>query len=472
MRNLFLIVLIVGCCTQTVWAQLKFNIHFRPDTTVAQPSHLQLALWRYEKGRMVAVDTVAVTTTYPYKTTVSVPTQFNPGLYILSFDGGHRLELILTKGEQFTVSGSLAELKDGVGRIDYSFENEAYYQFMALSAKADAQAARLQQVHFAISTIEPRYYERQMELEEQAFQLQKQFNKQLDSLQLLYSDTYVADKLVPVASFPAPSVEQKKHYQTNTAFLFTHYFNTLSFDDEALPDNHIFHNRIRYYLQSVAPEGDEHQQQAIDHLLKLAELNTVNYEHMIETLIGYYYNQRRDELVLYVYERYTESNCTEGAMPGVEDIVTGLSINRPGDQVRELTMPDTSGTNISLLKTARAHKATILLFWSSHCSVCMGEFPFLTQLQEKYSNSRLAIYAVNLDVDRNDWINVIRQAGIDWIHVNEFKPWKESQVEQNYKIRQTPTLYLINEEGIILSKGLFGSALETSLSTYFNQLKE
>jgi len=456
-------VLILGPGAQTVRAQLGFTVQYRPETDNNDVPDRKLIVLRYGNGMLTPVDTVPLPMSPPFSSDVSISEKFGPGLFVLSMEGGSSFELILNKGKQPVVSGTPDELMDGRARIGRSLENEAYYSLVHLSSIADARSASLREEWSSLRIIDPQYYQKSVRVEEELFRLQRAFNRQLDSLGLLYAHTYTAIELVPTAYFPIPSEQQRAAYETNSAFLYHHFFDALNFSAHRLADNHIFRNRLRHYLTKIVPAEDEYQKQAIDRILKLAKFDPGNFAHVVELLVTYYFIGRRDELVIYTYERYTEDDCSLDQKLQVYEIVTGLNLNRPGDPARELLLPDTSGYMVSLLETALSNRVTILLFWSSHCSVCMDEIPFVMRLYDRYRNQGLAVYAVNLDSQRNHWTEAVGRLASRWADVNESASIKESQVERQYMVRQTPTLFVLDRNGRVLSKNLFGPELESAL---------
>lgn len=455
--------LILAFSTQQSRAQLGFTVQHDAVDAEHEVIDRNVVVMRYGSGMLTLVDTFLLSNSPPFSTDISISEKFESGLFVLSIDGGRSFELILNDGKQPVITGTPEELMSGSGRIGRSLENEAYFSFVHLSAIADAKSEALRQEWSSLRVIDPQYYQKSLRVEENLFQLQRAFNRQLDSLGLLYASTYTANKLVPIAYFPLPSEAQKLEYETNSAFLYYHFFDGLDFAAYEVADNHIFHNRLRYYLSKIVPNEDEFQKLAIDRLLRLAEVNPNNFSHVAELLVAHYFNLRRDELVIYTHERYTENDCSLEQKLRVDDIVAGLNFNRKGNRAQELLLPDTAGTMRSLIETALANRVTMLLFWSSHCSVCMDEIPFFMRLFEQYEGEGLAVYAVNLDTQSQDWTATVKRFDPRWIDVQEPHSVQNSQVEKRYLVRQTPTLYLLNHNGEIISKNVFGSELKSIL---------
>ena len=96
-------------------------------------------------------------------------------------------------------------------------------------------------------------------------------------------------------------------------------------------------------------------------------------------------------------------------------------------------------------------------FWAYYCGPCVGTFPKLKEIYNKYHTKGLEIVAVNFDFRNNisEWKNAIIRHGIEnWHHVNvaeEFTPnrIKNSDIYANYHVQAIPRKILIDKNGII-----------------------
>jgi thiol-disulfide isomerase/thioredoxin len=117
--------------------------------------------------------------------------------------------------------------------------------------------------------------------------------------------------------------------------------------------------------------------------------------------------------------------------------------------------------NGNLFNLGEAKGGKVLLhFWSSTCGPCIKESPKLVLLQKSYNANELIVVNIALDTDRDRWKTGIKRAGIaDMINLCDFKGIN-SKIVQEYKVKQIPSYYLIDENGKVIIKG----KLETILA--------
>jgi thiol-disulfide isomerase/thioredoxin len=126
------------------------------------------------------------------------------------------------------------------------------------------------------------------------------------------------------------------------------------------------------------------------------------------------------------------------------------SIVRIGNQFPHYLFLNTKGTRE--LFSIDPHKTyTLVDFWFSHCGPCLGEFPELKKLFEKY-NRGFDIRAISVDhkEDRIAWKNVIKKYRLPWKQYLDLDGVKADQLN----IDAFPTNFLLNEKGEIIKKNI------------------
>lgn len=110
---------------------------------------------------------------------------------------------------------------------------------------------------------------------------------------------------------------------------------------------------------------------------------------------------------------------------------------------------DTEGRAFTLAE-ALQEKPVLLVFWSIFCGTCRDELPILEQEKPKYAD-KVQFVTVNLDeAPRAKTVKgFAKQQGFTMRMLLNKTDGKEFLVDQAYKIKATPGLYLIKRDGTI-----------------------
>lgn len=115
------------------------------------------------------------------------------------------------------------------------------------------------------------------------------------------------------------------------------------------------------------------------------------------------------------------------------------------------------GTTISL-ENSLGEKITLIDFWASWCAPCRKENPNVVKLYKEYQPLGLEIIGVSLDDDPAAWKQAIEEDGLTWKHLTDLQGF-QSAIAQDYGVMAIPQTYLLDENGVIIAKGLRGEAL-------------
>ncbi len=127
-----------------------------------------------------------------------------------------------------------------------------------------------------------------------------------------------------------------------------------------------------------------------------------------------------------------------------------------------LQSPDGQIKKLSSLKG----KYVLLDFWASWSPECRTENVNLLNTYNTYRNRGFDVFQVSLDQSRSPWERAIKEDGLPWTNVCDFKFW-DSEIVKEYGVETIPTSFLIDKDGSIISKGLKGEALNKKLDELF-----
>lgn len=123
------------------------------------------------------------------------------------------------------------------------------------------------------------------------------------------------------------------------------------------------------------------------------------------------------------------------------------------------TAPDGSTIALSSLKG----KYVLVDFWASWCGPCRRENPNVVKIFNDYKSKDFTIYGVSYDTKKERWEKAIKDDGLAWYQVSDLLGWKNSTSEQ-YGIKAIPSNMILDKEGRIIAKNLFGKKLAAKMA--------
>jgi thiol-disulfide isomerase/thioredoxin len=125
-----------------------------------------------------------------------------------------------------------------------------------------------------------------------------------------------------------------------------------------------------------------------------------------------------------------------------------------------------SGTRVAL--SSLKGKYVLLAFWSAKSQDCIDENLQLKELYKLYNKKGFEIYQINLDENESDWRKAVSFDELPWINTREDDP-KDLKNAILFNVKNLPTNYLFDKEGIIIASNLHGRALQLKLDQLFNK---
>jgi thiol-disulfide isomerase/thioredoxin len=131
----------------------------------------------------------------------------------------------------------------------------------------------------------------------------------------------------------------------------------------------------------------------------------------------------------------------------------------------DLSIPSVKGDTVKL--SSLKGKIVLLYFWSSLSRPSREQNISLLEIYKKYRNKGFEIYAVSLDNNKEAWEKAVWMDELNWINVCELT-YPDSRASVIYNISKLPTTYLLNRDGEILARDLYGKELEKWLDNLLN----
>lgn len=111
-------------------------------------------------------------------------------------------------------------------------------------------------------------------------------------------------------------------------------------------------------------------------------------------------------------------------------------------------------------------KYVLLDFWAVWCGPCLAEFPALKKLYEKADKSKFEIVGIVGDSPADKVENLINEKEISWPQIMSDNV---NSIVKKYGVTGYPTTFVIDPQGVIVSKNLRGETLENKILELLNE---
>ncbi len=105
-------------------------------------------------------------------------------------------------------------------------------------------------------------------------------------------------------------------------------------------------------------------------------------------------------------------------------------------------------------------KYVLIDFWASWCMPCRNENPRLVKVYEEFRGPEFEILGVSIDHKPDNWREAIEKDGLTWKQVLDEKDISS----EDYGVVAIPTNILLDPDGIIIGRNLFGKELTDKLN--------
>jgi len=146
-------------------------------------------------------------------------------------------------------------------------------------------------------------------------------------------------------------------------------------------------------------------------------------------------------------------------------LVPVLRSVQPGNRALDIELPDANGRKVKL--SDHFGKYLLVDFWASWCPPCRAENPNIVKLFQKYKSKGFDVFGVSLDKNKASWLKGIKDDHLDWTQVSDLQFWNSAGAKV-YGVRAIPANVLIDPNGVIVARNLYGAELEEKLEEIFS----
>ncbi len=129
----------------------------------------------------------------------------------------------------------------------------------------------------------------------------------------------------------------------------------------------------------------------------------------------------------------------------------------------DLELSDIYGKKVRL--SSLTGKVVLLDFWSAELGNSNTLNAELKETYKKYAEAPTSfeVYQVAADTSKPLWINAVQEQQLPWISVSDLRG-KTSTALRLYNVQKLPANFLIDKEGVIVAKDIYGKSLDQKLA--------
>jgi peroxiredoxin len=253
-----------------------------------------------------------------------------------------------------------------------------------------------------------------------------------------------------------PNGEEDKDYAYRK--YKSEFWNNFDLQDERMINTPVYDGRLsEYFNKLVVPDPDSIIKEA-DWILAKAKGSGDLFNYTLSFLSTFTQESNimgMDKAYVHLVNQYfakgAASWVSEENLQKHIDNAREISPTLLGNKGYDITMKDTSGKEVTVSKVDAKYK--LIVIWDPTCGHCKKEIPQLDSVYkaEKLAQKGLKIFGICNEDIVPEWKKFIKEYKLnDWIHMHD--PERKSRYRMYYNVRSSPTLYLLDRNGIIVGK--------------------
>lgn len=134
-----------------------------------------------------------------------------------------------------------------------------------------------------------------------------------------------------------------------------------------------------------------------------------------------------------------------------------------GKQAPQIEVADIEGNTMQVNTRFTDARYLLVDFWASWCEPCRVEMNNLKQIYEKYAPKGLKMISITTEKDLNEWKKALTEEQMPWSNYRDIN----RKMLNAYHVRYIPSIFIINNEGVVLAEKLRGKELADFIRDLF-----
>ncbi|MEL6675092.1 MAG: redoxin domain-containing protein [Bacteroidota bacterium] len=251
-------------------------------------------------------------------------------------------------------------------------------------------------------------------------------------------------------------------------YIRDHFFDKIDLSDDRMLRSQALGAKVEEYLDKYTLQAPDSIIKSIDLIVNKAKSNDDVFQYVVPTLLNKYGVESKvmgmDAVFVSMVEKYYLSGeawwADSSMLAEMEERARALSPNLIGRPAPDFVAYGMNGENLSLHGVKG--KYTILYFWDYDCGHCKTVTPKLGELYPKYKAMEVALFAVSINGNEEEWKTKVAEYGIG-AGINVQDHYRRSGFDGMYDVRSTPRIFLLDKDKVIRYKQISVEQLEEIL---------
>ncbi len=338
-----------------------------------------------------------------------------------------------------------------------SAENEVYYLFKNIEYKIDSL------IYLGDYYYQENQFEKLSDLQEKISIFEKKAMQVADSIIKVFPKSF-ALKVFRASIPPDFYLYQRKNpdhgYANETEYLQRHYFDNIDKNDSNLVRTGVIYDACSFYIRNLTKEKNtDGYIKAANFVISNFAINNTQFDYVIELLLNTFESANMGDVYIYLFDTYLET-CHDGIPSEKERKALAFKNLKKGTNSPKLIGTDRNGNKHTL--SDYKGKVVVLMFWASTCPHCEEATPHIINFINEKNNPELVFMSFSTDTIKDQWLNGLFRNEIPEPAISDLKGF-DGENAINWHLWATPTFFVIDRKGLIYSKPMTLSQLESSV---------
>ncbi len=238
-----------------------------------------------------------------------------------------------------------------------------------------------------------------------------------------------------------------------------HYWDNFDLTDDRMINTPVYDSRISEYFEKLVIPVTDSVIKEMDWILGKTKGSGDLFNYTLSWLSNFSQDSKvmgMDKVYVYLVDNYYAKGkaewLTNDLLQKHLDHARELAPTLIGNVGYDITMKDTTGKKDVTVSNIKA-TYKLLVMWDPTCGHCQKEIPALDSTYKalKLKDKGVKIIGICTENVEGPWKEFIKKHNLtDWTHL--YDPEHKSNYKMMYNARVNPTLYLLDEKGIIKGK--------------------